>query len=104
VRLESQVPGDAETRPRRLAAEEPFAYDPAMPSIDDLAWIPSRREPIPPGDPERALWVKLGWAAFRWVWHPEPGLWGPEGWVAGSNSETVAPGARRGDMAWAWGR
>jgi len=70
-------------------------------SLDDLEWIKSRVEPIPQGAPGETLWVKLGWAAFEWVWHADPGLWGPAGWQPGSGAETVEPGARRGDMSWA---
>ncbi len=76
---------------------------PPMTSIDDLDWTPSRREPIPDGVPGRTLWVKLGWAAFPWVWHAEGQLWGPADWTPGSRAETVTPGAKRGDMSWAWG-
>jgi len=47
------------------------------------------------------LWVKLGWAAFQWVWHAEAELWGPANWRDGSNAETVRPGDSRGDMSWA---
>ena len=76
---------------------------PPMTSIDDLDWTPSRREPIPDGVPGRTLWVKLGWAAFPWVWHAEGQLWGPADWTPNSRAETVTPGATRGDMSWAWG-
>ena len=72
-----------------------------MTSIDALQWVASRQEPIPDGGDGQILWVKLGWAAYEWVWHADPGLWGPAGWQPGSEAETVAPGARRGDMSWA---
>lgn len=72
-----------------------------MSSIDDLDWIRSRTEPIPAGAPGEILWVKLGWAAYEWVWHADAGLWGPGTWREGSGAETVHPGATRGDMSWA---
>jgi len=72
-----------------------------MTSIDDLNWTLSKSEPIPEGRPGETLWVKLGWAAFEWVWHAEHGLWGPPHWSPGSEAETVSPGATRGDMSWA---
>jgi|GEM_PF-2481343 len=74
-----------------------------MSSIDDLDWIPSRTETIPAGAPGRTLWVKLGWAAFAWTWHDESQVWAAPTWTPGSESESVAPGAKRGDMSWAWG-
>lgn len=74
-----------------------------MTSIDDLDWTPSKQHPIPAGEPGRTLWVKLGWAAFPWTWHAEGGVWGPASWAPGSDAETVAPGATRRDMSWAWG-
>lgn len=72
-----------------------------MPTLDDLDWIPSRREPIPGGALGDTLWVKLGWAAYEWVWHGDASLWGPSGWRDGSDAETVRPGDARGDMSWA---
>lgn len=74
-----------------------------MTSIDDLPWTSSRSEPIPEGAPGETLWVKLGWAAFQWTWHADAGLWGPADWTPGSDAETVAPGAKRGDMSWSRG-
>ncbi len=72
-----------------------------MATLDDLDWIPTRREAIPAGAAGNTLWVKLGWAAYEWVWHSEAELWGPSNWRQGSEAETVSPGDARGDMSWA---
>ena len=71
-----------------------------MSTISKLDWKATRDEPLPDGEPGDVLWVRLGWASFRWVRHPE-GVWAAPGWAEGLDMESALPGAVRRDMSWA---
>ncbi len=71
-----------------------------MSRLSDLTWIATRDEPLPAGRPGEELWVKLGWASFKWAWHEE-GVWAPPGWSPDAEIESATPGTVRRDMSWA---
>jgi hypothetical protein len=72
-----------------------------MGALTKLTWTHTREASIPGGAPGETLWVKLGWASFRWRWHAEPGVWAAEGWAPDRDMEAAKPGDQRRDMSWA---
>ncbi len=72
-----------------------------MSRLSKLTWTATRDAPLPDGRPGDELWVKLGWASFKWRWHEDGGVWAPDAWAPGAEMESAKPGAVRRDMSWA---